>query len=321
MTKHHRARWRLASTWLLLPLVAVTTASCGDPSGTATDLTASICPVGTRAGGFVAALEDGYTTLQGAVADGVSVEVPALVVMEEAGCQLVRSEARFCSPPCAASEACGLGGVCVSRPRNVDIGAVTVSGLASPATMVARPPTLFYSFSGELLHPGFTLETVAELTTAHPTFPLQLRARGVAPLVMTTTTMPLTPGKISTVSWTSDGPGAGVGIELELNIANHGGTPGSLVCHVDDTGTFSFPQALTDALLSEPYSGFPSLRVARLGAGSTETAAGCVDFRLQSETVLPVDIEGLVSCSSDVDCPDAQRCQADLRCATPPGAR
>jgi hypothetical protein len=103
-------------------------------------------------------------------------------------------------------------------------------------------------------------------------------------------------------------------MHLVLSIANHGGTPGQIECEVPDTGEFTFPLSLTDALLTLGYSGFPAVWLTRRTATSVENQLGCIQFIVQSKAGLDIAIPGLTSCSDDTDCPDGQGCGPDLTC-------
>ena len=74
------------------------------------------------------------------------------------------------------------------------------------------------------------------------------------------------------------------------------------------------PAALVTKLLSLGVAGFPTVVVTRQWIGSTTIAPGRVDLVISSSLERTVTIDGLVSCTDTVDCPDGQTCQSDLTC-------
>lgn len=308
------------------PLVLLTIAACGSetsppastPDAGQVDNSAAKdapCPEASHVGGFTASLEAGFTAVQGQVSDGVTPFRISDVVAMAGPCQLLQPPTLFCDPPCTGSTTCDANMKCVPLPVNVSVGAVSVTGLAQPVTMTARAPVFFYTNLGKLDHPGFTEGSQVELQAAGEAtvLPFALAARGVAPLVVTTASVPLARDQAMGLQWSA--PAQRVAdIKIELNIANHGGTPGRVECHVPDTGSFTVPVTLTNRLLDRGFSGFPSLTLTRQSVSSIETAVGCVQFAIESGVGLDVAIPGLVSCSSNADCTPPQTCQPDLTC-------
>ena len=273
------------------------------------------CPRATRVGGFGATLADAFTSVQGQVSDAVNPTAVLEVEASAGGCELLRPPDLFCEPTCTGGTTCAADGSCVALPANRDVGEVTVTGLAADVTMTSRSPVFFYTFTGDLPHPGFDANTEASLTTVGGDFaPFTLQTRGVDALATDLMEVAIDTGTGATVTWSAGTPNDDVRVEIELNIANHGGTPGRIECLAEDTGEFTIPAELVDALLAGGYSGFPALRVTRQGATAVNAGPGCVDLRLKSEIVLPVAIPGLVSCSLEEDCPMGQTCLADLTC-------
>jgi hypothetical protein len=52
-----------------------------------------------------------------------------------------------------------------------------------------------------------------------------------------------------------------------------------------------------------------------VSSATTRIAAGAVEFKVVSETEQGVQIEGLISCSDNADCPMGKICQPDLTCS------
>lgn len=273
------------------------------------------CAADNRVGAITAALRDGFTSVQGAITNGVRPIDVLDVQMSAAGCELLRPKTLFCNPGCTGSTTCDDSGMCVPLPENQSVGTVTVTGLAAAVEMTARAPVNFYNFTGNIPHPGFVAGAEIGLTaTGDAIGGFSLATKGVGALQATTATVALERDRAALVEWATNPSDPAVRVELELNIANHGGTPGKVDCTVDDTGRFEVPAALVTALLDSGFSGFPSLTVARAGVSSTDTDLGCVELRVESQQILPVSIPGLTSCSDNTDCQPPQTCQADLRC-------
>ena len=275
----------------------------------------SACEAADHVGTLTVKLTSEFTSVQGQVADAVRpIDVPD-VTAEEGECRLVQPPQLFCDPPCGGGTTCSADGTCVPLSSNQDVGKIVFTGLTDPVEIEARAPTFFYNFIGTLTHPGFDTDSEVFLNASGGSIAaFSMGTRGVEALESSMETAALEPGQGVPLTWTAGPSSEAVKVELELNIANHGGTPAKIECVVDDTGQFLIPAVLTDQLLELGFSGFPSLRIARQGAASAETDHGCVDLRVKSELVLDVEIPGLTSCSLNEDCPEGQVCLLDLTC-------
>ncbi len=274
------------------------------------------CERSNYVGGFTLALTEEYTTIQGRVADGVDPISVSDVSMNSEGCEFLRPPQLFCSPGCTGGETCSTDGSCVTLPAHRDVGDVTIVGLGVEVVMSSRAPVYYYTFTGDLPHPAFSSSSLISLSTSGGDYaPFELAAPGVDALVTEMTSVAIESGSGAELTWEAGPEHEAVRLEIELNIANHGGTPARIECLVEDDGEFTIPAELVTALLENGFSGFPSLRMTRQGANAVTADPGCVELRLQSEVQLPVEIPGLVSCSSDDDCPDeGETCQGDLTC-------
>lgn len=274
------------------------------------------CAVDTRIGGFETALGDGFTSVQGTIADGVTPIAVPEVVATEGACHLLRPPTLFCDPGCTPGQTCDGNGTCIAAPVNISVGDVAVQGLKSPVSMTANPPVFFYTNLGTLEHPGFdegdALHLRADGNDEVAGFTLD--ALGVAELALIGDAVMLESGVPVLVQWQAPAQSDVGAVHIDLNIAQHGGTPGWIECSVPDTGEFELPIALTDQLLAGGYSGYPSIAVTRRSADRIDTEPGCIDWRVQSVRVAAVEIPGLISCSIDDDCPEGQTCQGDLTC-------
>ena len=295
-------------------------AACGDTDGDPPPDPPGVpdgpCAANTRIGGFQTALQDGFTSVQGTVANGVTPAFIPEIEASEGACQLLRPPTLFCDPACPGGQTCDATGACIDAPRNISVGAVTIAGLASPVTMEGNPPVFFYTNLGELDHPGFAEGDELHLTAAgaDAVSPFSLDTRGVAPLELLGDTAVLNTDAPVLIQWTAPALTELATVHIDLNIAQHGGTPGRIECAVPDTGEFELPVTLSNQLLASGYSGYPSVIVTRRSADAVDTELGCIDWHVQSAGALAVEIPGLTSCSIDDDCPAGQTCQGDLTC-------
>jgi len=190
---------------------------------------------------------------------------------------------------------------------------VTVTGLKAPVSMTARAPVFFYTNTDPLEHPGF--EAGAELgLEANGAEPFALRGWGITALEVRTPSLPLARGTPARLEWGVPDDAGPARVHLNLNIANHGGTPAWIECEVPDTGAFEIPAELVEGLLDLGFSGFPSVALTRRTADSVSLGAGCVDLLVRSTVVLDVEIQGLVSCDAADQCPEGETCRVDLTC-------
>lgn len=273
----------------------------------------SACPADTKVGGVFVSLEDGFTAVQGQIANGVRpIDVPE--VFAAAGeCELLVPPTLFCEPACGPNQVCSADG-CIDAPANVSVGPITVDGLANAVEMTAMPPVFFYNYRGDLPDPPYAMGALIRARSDGGDYePFDLSVVGVERLVLDGDTVPLNMGEPAILNWTA-AMGDGTEVHIDLNIANHGGTPGRIECTVPDTGNFAVPSELVDALLMNGFSGFPTAILTRRSIQSADIDLGCVQFESKSTAVFDLQIDGLTSCSNDDDCPEGQICQPDLTC-------
>ncbi len=139
-------------------------------------------------------------------------------------------------------------------------------------------------------------------------------AFGIEELEVLDTSMVLNTGQDASVTWTAPTATVDSRVRVTVDIANHGGTPAKIVCEAADDGELVVPTALVDELLSIGWSGFPSVTLVRQSADDADMDGGCMDFAVRSLVALPVEIDGLISCSDNDDCPSDLTCQQDLTC-------
>ncbi|MGB0588082.1 MAG: hypothetical protein ACPGU1_00240 [Myxococcota bacterium] len=273
------------------------------------------CLAAERLGGFLVTLAEDYTGASGQVLDGVvPANVPELVQTEGA-CQLMRAKSLHCDPNCVPGEACAESGACVPYPERSSVGEVVISGLFDPLTMEAKWGNT-YTNQGSMVHPGYPVGASLELSAEGGAFgAFSLRGVGVEALEQTgAQEIVVEAGAPMSLSWvppTVDGP---VKVHVELNLNNHGSTSAWIACDVPDTGTYTVPSSLLEALYAIGVSGFPSLTLSRRSVDSTTVTQGCVDFVVHSDRNVPITISGVTSCTQDMQCPPGQSCGADLAC-------
>jgi len=313
----------MSAARLSIPFFAavVSTGACGSSDDDVAQVDAggpsgSACEASAHVGYFEVRLADGYTAVQGQVSDGVTPFLVPEVVGTDGPCRHLEPPDLFCDPACDPGTTCDESGNCIPIPSNVSVGVVTVTGLKSPVEMTARAPVFYYTNTGTLEHPGFDEGDHIHLSAGGEgdVAAFTLAGRGIAVLVMPEEAVPLTTDEPAVLSWTPPGQDGLGSVHVNLNIAQHGGTPGWIECEVPDTGNFTIPVGLTNSLLSQAYSGFPSVTITRRSADATNISAGCVDFFVESHVTLAIEIPGLISCSGPDDCPPGQTCLPDLTC-------
>lgn len=273
------------------------------------------CAAAERVGSFRIELADGFTGVQGQIANGVNPAQVPVVAASEGECHLLRPPEFFCDPGCGGGTTCGPDGICVAIPSNVDVGAVEITGLRAPVRMSASAPVWFYTNREPLAHPGFDPGDAIRLDAeGNAGDAFTLRGEGIAPLVVEGDVLALQAGEAATLRWQPPPGATAARVHLDLNIANHGGTPARIECEVDDDGEFALPAGLIEQLLGLGFSGFPTVVVTRRTVDHADVALGCVELRVLSTQVLDVLIPGLTSCGEDADCPPGESCQPDLTC-------
>jgi hypothetical protein len=223
----------------------------------------------------------------GQVSDGV-VPVTILQPEEAAGdCFLMRRLNPICEPPCEPGDTCDLDNTCIPYPAKLDAGTVTVDGLLGDVTMEPDPMLNYYDTS--LPNPPFT--DGAELTleaAGADTEAFTIHGFGVEALQMPDSAWALNYDEALVISWTpSDGLGR---IWATLNIDQHGNSPVTMFCDLDDTGSTTVPATLVNALIDYGVSGFPSGQLYRRTMDSTYIAAGCVELAIYSHVAAQVTV-------------------------------
>ncbi len=268
------------------------------------------CPTEERVGGFELAHwdgpDEGFATATGSVTDGV---IPSTIRFEagtDGACTLWQKIVPYCSEPCDADEACNHEGECIPYPTPQDLGPVVVSGLEQPLELTADDYGNYWntSLSYPLFQGGSPLVAVNGDA-------FELRGFGVEPLVLPKAPWLLVPGQDMDISWTAGGSPAWV--EITFNIDQHGISPLTVICEVEDTGAATLPASLLEQLVNSGVSGYPSAWIRRRTADQAQLEQGCVDLLVYSHVGVDMSVEGYTPCSGDWDCPEGQHCDMDTQ--------
>ena len=264
------------------------------------------CESAERIGQFLVAHEEFYAQVSGEVAAGV---IPLTVLQEvetQGDCRLMRKENPFCEIPCQAGELCDHDGTCVDYPENKSVGSVTVSGLKD-GDVVMEPKNATYfdtNVSMPLFDPGAPVRLIA---TGDELPGFELNAFGVPDLELPGGVITMQSGTPLDVSWTPQ-PG-GWRLYFSLNIDQHGASPATLFCEVEDTGSYQVPAAFVDAILSMGVSGFATAHFYRRTVDAVQLDAGCVQLTVSSYVYGKLEVEGHTACNFDPDCPEGEVCE------------
>jgi hypothetical protein len=116
-------------------------------------------------------------------------------------------------------------------------------------------------------------------------------------------------------SWEPSEAGtANVAVYIDVTVNPHGATTGWIECVVEDDGEFEVPAELVTELVDLGLSGFPSASLGRRSTDGVQAEPGCIDLRISSEITLDLEVDGLISCTTDADCPEGQSCSVELAC-------
>lgn len=231
-------------------------------------------------------------------------------------CKLATPSAPFCDPACGQN-VCAPGNRCVPRPNVIDVGTVTVTGIGDGALQLSRNAQNVYVVSDDVTIPHPPAPDGGAIRVAASGGALgafNLESEGISPLSVTSGgAVEIKTGQPVDVRWTS-GQSDLARVQLELNLARHGGQKGKITCDVPDSGSASIPEALVAELIGLGVAGFPTISITRVAAGSASVSGGTVELVVRSSVDLDVTVPGLVSCADDTHCPDGQTCQDDQQC-------
>ena len=271
------------------------------------------CALEDKVGGFWVQHELTYSVVSGEVRDGT---VPSTIleqVSAEGDCRLMRTNNPFCDPACQPDQTCDFDGECIPYPMTIDVGTVKVDGLKKEVQMDppgSGLPAVYYDT--QMPHPGFDEGADIRLVVAGNEIDgFTMYGEGVAPIVIPDEPWLVSEGKPMDVTWTA-GSGEQARIFLRFNIDQHGTTPVSVWCELEDSGSYAVPSSVMDALIAYGVTGFPSGNIYRRSLDSIETSAGCVEFEVSSRVTGVLNVEGHIPCDGPEDCPKGMECDLEI---------
>ena len=281
-----------------------------EDGGLATEVTyGTACTSAERIGHFIVGHEEFYAQVSGEVAAGV-IPLTVLQEVEKLGdCRLMRKENPFCETPCQAGELCDHDGTCVAYPENKSVGTVTVSGLKDGA-VVMEPKNATY-FDTNVSMPLFEASAPIHLEASGDELPgFELDAFGVPDLELPGGVITMQSGAPLDIAWSAE-PGNWK-LYFSLNIDQHGSSPATLFCEVEDTGSYQVPAQFIDAILSMGVSGFATAHFYRRTVDSVMLDAGCVQLNVSSYVYGKLEVAGHTACNIDPDCPEGEVCEISI---------
>jgi hypothetical protein len=262
----------------------------------------------------------GMTKIVGQVSDGPT---PATVlwtaIKTEGGCRLETPTVPFCEAGCGA-DVCVADDECRPYPAGHSVGDVTLKGVKladggnelglKEIVKAYQPP------AGTMLaFPPFgAADDVSLSATGGDYAPFELSAKGVDPLVFTSTDFELADGKPFELTWDAAPDPKASQMYVKLDISHHGGAKGLIECYVDDTGSLTISAGLISQLMGLGIAGFPSIVGMRQSLDTAAIAPGLVKLEVSARTEHYVTVAGVDSCTEDKDCPSGGTCQTDLTC-------
>jgi hypothetical protein len=259
-----------------------------------------------------------YTAVSGQIHDGPSPESLGWQEHLSSGaCRVLIPVAPFCNPACGSTGLCTVGGVCMAFPKALNVGAITVSGIASSggnSFTMAQTLNTYLPMGVTLDFPPFDEGGLVTLSGAGsrdaPAFTVSGRGPALPRILNDTIVLD---GNPILLRWTPPGPNAGPSTLIaSIDISHHGGIKGVIECVTEDDGELEIDGALVSALKELGVSGFPQLDVVRRSVASVEGHS--LNLFLEARLLKYVGIPGLVSCRDDNDCSGSETCRQDFKC-------
>lgn len=272
--------------------VDIANSDAGQQDTTGTLPFGQACAMDQRVGRFEILQDSVYGgSVAGNVADRVDA-LQVLVAKESQGkCQLWQRKAAECQPTCTAQQQCVRDVGCQPYPAPVELGDVSVMGLVKSVTMKAKGANKDYFFTDFDADPFVPSSDITLQSGGGQLAKITLHGKGMPTLQVNNVTAKLTKGTPLQLQWTpSQGP---FGVHLSVNVDQHGLSPVTLTCEMDDVGAFTVPVALTDALLSYGISGATTATLERRTVDSAAVVPasgvnGCVELVVASRVALSI---------------------------------
>lgn len=213
-------------------------------------------------------------------------------IAREGSCRVEHYEPGFCDPVCTG--VCVDPGVCHPYPTYRGAGTITVTGLLAPVSIDEPFDGRYHTFGG-LPDPLFEVGASVGVSASGGQVPA-FAASAVAPAALSIAafdgsgTAVLTDGADLTLTWSGADPSTRVRVFANSAGAFHGVPPAyKLECDAPDTGSFTIPRAIIEAL---PVMGTgcqkmhdcAKFSVMRYRADIATTSAGAVRLLVGSGT-------------------------------------
>jgi len=265
------------------------------------------CEQNSRVGHFQITHDEFYAAVSGTVAAGVIPLTILQPVKESGDCTMLRKVNPFCDPPCTGGDLCEHSGLCIPYPANQSVGTVSVTGLLKDPLEMEPNASNYYTDVAvpfPLFDPGAQVNVVAA-GDALEGFALQ--AWGVPNVELPDAIWEMESGQPLTVEWDSEpGPWR---MLVSLNVDQHGNSPVTMFCEVEDTGSAVVSAELVDELLSYGISGFATADFRRHTVDSLQLGdTGCVQLSVESLMLGKLTVAGHTPCKTPMDCPDGYEC-------------
>lgn len=290
--------------------------SMGDPSVLAGTFQVSLVAPDTVTG------TAGYTSLVGKVTSGATPASVQWSVASTVGeCKLMKPRVPFCNTPCGSSAVCVEDNTCQAYPKAMSVGNVHATGLNTADGKkefdLQQVAGAYQPVSGvSLPFPAFAEGDNIQLATTGGAYAaMNLSAKGIAPLAITSATLQIAAGQGARLTWTAAKDPSASKVYVKLDISHHGGTKGMIECSSSDSGALDLPASLITDLISLGTAGYPTIVVSRSTVpGTAVIAPGRVELAISSTVEQAVMVPGVVSCTGNTDCPMGKSCQSDLTC-------
>jgi hypothetical protein len=256
-------------------------------------------------------IKDQYTAFLGTFTDGPTAPKMALQARQaQGGCTLYVPNK--CAATCSAGSVLSATGGCMREPEPVAVGTLHVTGLGGEARdSEPTPPVYSYQLVPTLPYPacaeGGAIGVSADGFTLAATCVADLELTSAVPV-------PVKSGQAVHLTWKPPAQAGTTRVQVELEIAHHGGYKGQIDCDVPDTGTLDIPAPLVTALVALGRAGYPTVKIVRASTGTT-AAQPNVALTVVSRLEVEADT-GVISCGAGTseDCAAGKTCQPDHTC-------
>jgi hypothetical protein len=250
-----------------------------------------LCESSVRVGGLEVEhrADLSITAVTGSVAVGVVPSSVKALVEQRGDCRLLRRNDLFCDPGCQNDQTCAEENRCIPYPKNINVGVITVTGLSEKLELEPTKTGFHYS-DGSIPYPGFESGDAIVLRADGGDYrPFTLIGFGVADFEFLDDAIVLDRNTPLELHWVAKNDPA-ARVFFTININEHGRSPLSLECELEDSGQATINAELVNALLDAGASGIPDAHLGRQTADSIAVDLGCIDFIVMSRVSLVVDV-------------------------------